>query len=96
MIIEGVFGGGEVNEYKLHLTIGKNRAISRGDTTTGIGIMADRQHSLSTRTRYAGGTIEAAGCQQRWGHQQVRFWDFFGQRDVSEWKQPSGLYRPSA
>jgi lipoate-protein ligase A len=102
MIIEGVFGGGEVNEYKL----------SPDDWQKIEHISRERYHNwdwnygrspafaINRETRYAGGTIEACLDVSKGGViNQVRFFgDFFGQRDVSELEAAlqGTLYEPSA
>ncbi len=88
MIITGVFGGGEVNEYKL----------TADDWDKIAELSHERYHNwdwnygrspafaINRETRYAGGTIEAWLDISKGGViTQVCFCgDFFGQRDVGE------------
>ncbi len=102
MIIEGVFGGGEVNEYKL-----------TDNDWQGIRQISEERYccwdwnygkspafAINRETRYAGGTIEACLDVSKGGViNQIRFFgDFFGQRDVSELEAAlqGTLYEPSA
>ena len=102
MIIEGVFGGGEVNEYKL-----------TDNDWRGIRQISEERYccwdwnygkspafAINRETRYAGGTIEACLDVSKGGViNQIRFFgDFFGQRDVSELEAAlqGTLYEPSA
>ena len=102
MIIEGVFGGGEVNEYKL----------TPDDWQKIEQISKERYHNwewnygrspafaINRETRYAGGTIETWLDVSKGGviNQVCFHGDFFGQRDVSELEASlqGTLYKPSA
>ena len=88
MIIEGVFGEGEVNEYVLSESdwegirqISEERYFS-WDWNYG----RSPKFAIHRETRYAGGTIEAWLDVGKGGLiNQIRFFgDFFGQRDVGE------------
>ena len=102
MIIDGVFDGGAVKQYKLTDSDWKKiEQISR-----------DRYHdwdwnygkspafAINREIRYGGGTIEAWLDVSKGGViKHIRFFgDFFGQRDVSELEQTLAgtLYQPSA
>lgn len=102
MIIEGVFGGGEVNEYKLtpddwqKIELISRERYHNWDWNYG----RSPAFAINRETRYAGGTIEACLDVSKGGViNQVRFFgDFFGQRDVSELEAAlqGTLYEPSA
>ncbi len=86
-IIDGVFRGGKVNEYKL----------KAGDWDA-IGTLAQERYAswdwnygrspafdIHRETRSAGGTIEALLNVRKGRIQDIKFYgDFFGQRDISE------------
>lgn len=86
-IIEGVFGGGTVAEYKLKArdwdaigTLAQERYAS-WDWNYGRSPAFD----LKRETRYAGGTIEALLNVRKGRIEDLKFFgDFFGQRDVAE------------
>jgi lipoate-protein ligase A len=101
LIIEGVFGGGEVNEY----------VLTESDWA-GIRQISEERYccwdwnygkspafAINRETRYGGGTIEAWLDVSKGGViDQIRFFgDFFGQLDVGELEQAlrGSLYEPS-
>ena len=88
MIITGVFGGGEVNEYKLTPDDWKNIAELSHERYRNWDWNYGRSpaFAINRETRYAGGTIEAWLDVSKGGViKQVCFCgDFFGQRDVGE------------
>ncbi len=102
MIIEGVFGGGVVNEYMLTPDDWqKIEQISR-DRYQNWNWNYGRSpaFAINRETRYAGGTIETWLDVSKGGviNQVCFHGDFFGQRDVSELESAlqGSLYEPAA
>ncbi|HHX08746.1 MAG TPA: lipoate--protein ligase [Chloroflexi bacterium] len=88
MIIDGVFGGGHVNEYKLTESDweGIHKISEERYQSWDWNYGKSPAFAINRETRYGGGTIEAWLDVGKGGViENIRFFgDFFGQRDVAE------------
>lgn len=88
MIIDGVFGGGQVNEYKLTESDweGIHEISQERYQSWDWNYGKSPAFAINRETRYGGGTIEAWLDVGKGGViENIRFFgDFFGQRDVAE------------